>query len=96
MKPEQVEEIILSAIDEVNEQRMEEDGPDYEALPSDLSVAISGKDSEMDSLDLVTFVTAIEEGLRKDGFDLDLSNFLDVTVDETAEDLRAYVLDRLA
>jgi hypothetical protein len=96
MKAEQVEEIILMAIDEVNEQRMEDDGPEYEALPGDLSVVISGTDAALDSLDLITFVTAVEEALKEDGFDLDLSDFLDVTADETAETLRDFVLERLA
>jgi hypothetical protein len=94
--PEQVEEIILTAIDEVNEMRMEDDGPEYEALPADLSVVISGTEAEMDSLDLITFVTAVEEALKEDGVDLDLSNFLDLSNDETAETLRDFVLESLA
>jgi hypothetical protein len=94
--PEQVEEIILTAIDEVNEMRMEDDGPEYEALPADLSVVISGTEAEMDSLDLITFVTAVEEALKEDGADLDLSNFLDLSNDETAETLRDFVLESLA
>lgn len=96
MTPEQVEEIILTAIDEVNEMRMEDDGPEYEALPADLSVVISGTEAEMDSLDLITFVTAVEEALKEDGADLDLSNFLDLSNDETAETLRDFVLESLA
>lgn len=96
MTPEQVEEIILTAIDEVNEMRMEDDGPEYEALPADLSVVISGTEAEMDSLDLITFVTAVEEALKEDGVDLDLSNFLDLSNDETAETLRDFVLESLA
>jgi acyl carrier protein len=94
--PEQVEEIILTAIDEVNEMRMEDDGPEYEALPADLSVVISGTDAELDSLDLITLVTSVEEALKEDGVDLDLSNFLVLSNDETAETLRDFVLESLA
>ena len=96
MNADQVEEILLSAIDEVNDQRMEDDGPEYEPLTGDLSVVISGTDAEMDSLDLITFVTAVEEALKADGADLDLSNFLDLSNDETAETLRDFVLESLA
>ena len=96
MNKSQVEEILLTAIDEVNEMRMEDDGPEYEALPSDLSVVISGTEAEMDSLDLITFVTAVEEALKEDGVDLDLSDFLDLSNTETAETLRDFVLESLA
>jgi hypothetical protein len=96
VKADQVEEILLSAIDAVNEHRMEDDGPDYETMPLDLTVLISGTETDLDSLDLIVFIESVEGALRSDGYDLDLSAFLDMNTDETSETLRDYILDRLA
>jgi hypothetical protein len=95
--PDQVEEIILDALEEVNDQRLEDDGPEADLLPMDLSLAFIGTDAVVDSLELITILSAVEELLQEDGHDLDLSDDAAVAAVPwtTGEALQAYILNRL-
>jgi hypothetical protein len=98
VNPDQVEEIILDALEEVNDQRLEDDGPEADLLPMDLSLAFIGADAVVDSLELITILSAVEELLQEDGHDLDLSDDAAVAAVPwtTGEALQRYIMDRLS
>lgn len=93
-----VTEIILQAFDEVNQGRIEDDGPEATLLPESLDVTLSGDGAEVDSLELITIMTVIEECLEAEGYDLDLTDDAATAAVpwETGETLLAYICERLA
>jgi hypothetical protein len=99
VKEETIAEIIFEAIEEVNDQREEDDGPDAELLPlDDLSIVLTGDGAQVDSLELISILTTIEECLEGEGYDIDLTDDAATAAVpwETGETLLAYIVDRLA
>jgi hypothetical protein len=56
---EQVRTVVYRAVDEINEEL-----PDVQQLIKDPKTVLFGPDATIDSMTLVSFIVAVEEGLR--------------------------------
>ena len=98
MNADKIEGIIFEVLQEIDDKRVDKDGPEAITLSDDLGIILSGNGAELDSLELIFLLDGVEECLEAEGYDISLTDDAATAAVpwETGETLLAYIADRLA